>query len=132
MTPEQIAEIRARAEATTPGPWRARDAEFFQHIILGPGPTDELGESRPQVVAATQNVGWRSNAEFIAHARTDVPALLDALDAAEATVARVRGLVEDWFPTSGDLVPPLPPSAAWELCRERIEALGAALDGGGS
>ena len=56
MTQEERAAIRARCEAATPGPW---ERYFVLH------------ESHP-------------NAEFIVHARQDIPALLAALDEAEA------------------------------------------------
>lgn len=75
LTAEQIAEIRARAEAATPGPWTvfARDSSgqavdyFLGFDIEGP-------EEAQRGMFAN-----RADAEFIAHAREDIPALLAAL-----------------------------------------------------
>lgn len=64
--------IKARVEATTPGPW-AVDEDG--HIA---GDVDRFD---PQFVAST--VGG-SNAQFIVHAREDVPALVAAIEAVVA------------------------------------------------
>lgn len=61
--------------------------------------------------AETGSAGWHAHvthqcsiadARFIAAARTAVPELLDALDAAEATLARVEALAADWSARAGD------------------------------
>lgn len=88
LTDEQIAEIRARVEAATPGPWGV--------VMKGSIPTDEL---RCAVAAIRGNLEYLlatiengepggicdtefANALFISHARDDIPALLSALEAA--------------------------------------------------
>lgn len=63
--------IRARAEGGTEGTWTV-DRQTGQ-IWANPG--------EPVLVA---QVGWAEDADFIAHAREDVPALLAALAAAHA------------------------------------------------
>lgn len=82
--------IRQRADAATNGPWI----------------TDEYdrGDMVAMVVADTKEFGWwadfgpaedaeqRANAEFVAHARTDVPALLALVEAQAATHDAVRHL----------------------------------------
>lgn len=96
--------IRARCEAASPGPWRATNGLLASIVAeVGCGwfvETDIGGSSR---LAAY-------DAAFIAHARTDVPALL-------AEVERLA------FRCSGDAGPP----AIDALCTER-DALRAELD----
>lgn len=69
-------DIRARVEAATPGPWKLTDEAHAYY----------LGS------AGYAQVGWL-DALFIAHARTDIPALLAAVDAvlALADMWRERG-----------------------------------------
>lgn len=80
MTPEQRAEIRARAEAATEGGWGFDG-------LNGNGSYYVVSDGHEYVVADGL---IEEDAVFIAHARTDVPALLDALDAAEAAVERLQ------------------------------------------
>ena len=63
----RLNEIEARANAATEGPWNV----FMGRI-------DHPGRS---LVAVAYDVGCDEDAEFIAHARTDVPALVAALRA---------------------------------------------------
>ena len=72
LTDEQIKEIEARAEAATPGPWEqdtpyvdVKKSEFVRNAICVVGVCD-------------QN---RLDAAFIAHARQDIPSLLDTIEA---------------------------------------------------
>lgn len=58
----RLDEIEARANAATEGPWNV----FMDRI-------DHPGRS---LVAVAYDVGCDEDAEFIAHARTDVPALV--------------------------------------------------------
>lgn len=64
MTDERLAEIEARANAATPGPWR-----YTLYFVMSPsqGLIADIGPGSASV---------NSDAAFIAHARTDVPALL--------------------------------------------------------
>ncbi len=79
MNEKELAEIEARAEAATPGPWEVdNDLSVF---------TKDGGHGTPWTLFDTVgNEGEdSSNADFIAHARQDVPAL----------VAEVRRLNEE-------------------------------------
>jgi hypothetical protein len=88
MTPAELAEIRARAEAATPGPWVRYSRDFRDarsHSVVGPG----------HAVRAFTGYGPRggtaqTDAEFIAHARTDVPALLAEVERLTAENDRLR------------------------------------------
>lgn len=70
--------IRARVEKATPGPWRSEPTSNDYAILFPDGSGvalvwdwSENGEKTPEAVA---------NADFIAHARTDIPALLAEVD----------------------------------------------------
>ena len=67
MTEEELIEIEARAAAATPGPWK--NAGGYCDVCT----SDQEKEANRQ-----------ANAEFVVHARADVPALL-------AEVRRQRG-----------------------------------------
>ena len=67
--------IKARANAATEGPWGVKDARVFGD------------DGRTQVCTLSGTRAWLPDAEFIAHARTDVPALV-------AEVERLRGVVD--------------------------------------
>lgn len=80
LTEEQIAEIRARVEAATPGPWRQE------------GPRVYFGyEGGISLHAAPNPI---NNSHFIAHARTDIPLLISALEAANKRADEAEALVE--------------------------------------
>ena len=106
MTPDELDAIEARAAAATPGPWAAEDERH------GKGSCSCCGEvlyawnivapSREVVVSAmddvTPGVHGDADATFIAHARTDVPALITALREAWAEAeAMLRGEVDGMF-----------------------------------
>ena len=99
--------FRARAEAATEGPWT-----WASHTTAD---GDEWAVFDPADHALASNRdGWAPDAEFIAHARSDIPALLDEVERvrvvrniwrkranrAEAALARVRALVADTGNTS--------------------------------
>ena len=77
LTDEQLAAIRARAEAATPGPW---------HVPGGDdGGADWVDKANGDMVC--QCTSYR-NAPFIAHAREDIPALLAHIDGLQAEIDR--------------------------------------------
>jgi len=76
MSDERLAEIKARVEAATPGPWernnlagRPEREVFAGDYLIGDfgvgGWKDDEGADRVEI-----------NADFIAHARQDIPGLL--------------------------------------------------------
>ena len=80
MTPERLAEIEARAEAATEGPWEAWDRGIgFEVHVNAECLNSEFRETFRQ-----------ADAEFIAAARTDVPDLLAEVRRLQAAVERVR------------------------------------------
>lgn len=77
--------IRARAEAATPGPWEAYDrdggaARPTEITVCG---SDIAGP--PEAYLDRGRFGRHADAEFIAHARADIPALCDE-------VGRLQGI----------------------------------------
>jgi len=81
VTPEELAVIKARTEAATPGPWAVPVANVFR--VIAPeeehhNPPHGLTPPYPWHIVCKMSDfdGEATDAEFIAHARTDVPALV--------------------------------------------------------
>jgi len=92
------AAIRARCEAATPGQWIHRPEKSFD------------------VQSDNKNIAscFRSdNAEFISHARTDLPALLDAYEVLEAENARLADIIKDYAERQNPQ--PLTLEQLWEM-----------------
>lgn len=86
------AAIRARLEAATEGPWTAEAGGSEGHYIFGPEGSRAPMRGRARVASCTW-LDWyetEADAEFIAHARTDIPLLLAALDEARTQVERLH------------------------------------------
>ena len=82
MSEERLAEIRVRAEAATPGAWRDdRRADGVPAVHNGKVRICDTYRADGQSVL---------NAEFIAHAREDVPALLDEVERLTDENTRLR------------------------------------------
>lgn len=100
----RLEEIGRKAAAATPGPWERcgdvdcdGDGEFScwhtfdrQAEILPP-----LGESGPVAICSQQE---HDNATFIVAARTDVPALVAALQEAVGALETIRGFGDGGMP----------------------------------
>jgi len=95
--------IAARAEAATSGPWVDGempdwDSESVVSATATERWTDTDGavyETPCQILDPPNPAPSPADREFIMHARTDVPALLDALGAAEAENERLRRALVD-------------------------------------
>lgn len=87
MKQDELAAIRERCEAATPGP--------FDTYVHG----DNAGYTVAKFGDNGQDVFWtfvkREDAEFVAHAREDVPALLDEIDRLRAEVANLDAELTD-------------------------------------
>ncbi|MFJ9037896.1 hypothetical protein ACIRF8_15050 [Streptomyces sp. NPDC102406] len=104
LTDEQLTEIQARVDAATAGPWGFYDGDTYADVAADLKMTGRASYSYREKVAHLEDENYwddpahenddenrapeqmAANVEFIAHARTDVPALL-------AEVARLRGEV---------------------------------------
>lgn len=94
MTEEQLAAIKARAEAATPGPWGIEHVE--RRIWAGSERVCFLfGQDRRQN---------ENNGVFIAHAREDVPALLEEVERLRKRAERLRAGVKSLKSTRDFLV----------------------------
>lgn len=99
----KLEEIQARADAATDGPWAAaKSADGYGKKVLGPRRAGDLGQG---LVTLMKPIFWNTesarNAEFIAHARQDVPKLVTALRAVEAAMddldtARAEGRIHTY------------------------------------
>lgn len=78
LTQEQLEAIRQRAENATPSPWQIATTTDGAYVL----DTDDM------VIAAT--IERTEDAAFIAHARTDIPALLDHIAELEAEIEELR------------------------------------------
>jgi len=76
LTKDQRAAIRARCEAATLGPW-----ELLRVKTVGINGDWFLIDEKTRLAIIEKS---DANADFIVHARQDIPALLDALEDAEA------------------------------------------------
>lgn len=92
MTPNEVTAARERAEKATEGPWRTYYEVFRPQFSNRRVIEVQCNEKCPIVPWVGFDDSFRTkkqhlaNARFIAHARTDVPALCDALDEARAEV----------------------------------------------
>lgn len=85
-----IEAIRERAEKATPGPWRqnaARSRDYLDTVhVWGVGGTaDEVA-----LIGRSTLDQQNDDSDFIAHARTDIPALVTALEERDARIAELR------------------------------------------
>lgn len=92
MTPPlDLDAIQARCDAARPRPWALHDAlngdGFPGRLWVVENPADGPGDHHVMI-----NIGTRDDAEFIARARDDVPALLTRVRELEAAVSAVRAL----------------------------------------
>lgn len=88
-----IAAIRSRVEKATPGEWRtlitpASPSEYGYHVVHPSGDA-ELGNW-----SMADRIRRREDADFIAHARTDIPALLSRYDEACGIIRELVGYLQ--------------------------------------
>jgi hypothetical protein len=113
MSKEERQAIRQRVDAATPGPWywHNPDDDVCMNVYLVtthpyepddliPGDFDDHGEvvaitllQTPRFAGVSDHK-WQENAHFIAEVRTDIPKLLDDLDAADARIAALEEQVK--------------------------------------
>lgn len=96
MTDQQrIAEIAARCERATPGPWEYFDNGFDGEIRSTTARSKYIGE--PKIICGGEPCEGRidncPDAHFIAHAREDIPYLLDLLAEREKEIGRLQSII---------------------------------------
>jgi hypothetical protein len=89
---DRLDEIRARADAATPGPWGVWTSMDNTRDILSEAehPAVPLAGLYGRDGSEHPTAGEDADAEFIAAARSDIPYLLDRLAASEQEAARLR------------------------------------------
>lgn len=85
----RLAEITARAEAATTGPWCTDDWEIYQGTEYQPGISQWIGETCRGTSSPEQD---RVDAAFVAHAREDIPFLLQLLREKDAEITELRSM----------------------------------------
>lgn len=89
--PDAIEQIELREQRATKGPWKTI---FDSHLAS----VNESGNNYGICLCDGAVNQRKSDAEFIAHARSDIPWLLSQLDAALVRVARLEAEIKegDW------------------------------------
>lgn len=95
MTDAELQAIRERAEKILPGPWRIKHTDDTSYLPYGDCFPRELWIS----VTGDRS---KETAEFLGHARTDIPALLAEIERLKAELA-----VSVWIKYTGE-IPPMP------------------------
>lgn len=90
LTDVDLAVIRERCDAATPGKWRRQAVN-----VVAPSGDDVCWLPRYPTFPAEREVQARADAAFIAHARTDVPRLLAEVERLQEEVTRWRGLLRE-------------------------------------
>lgn len=104
MSGGEFAAIEARAAAATEGPWAVERWEDF----AGKPSYYVDGALRWREHLNTLSCeGDKDTAEFIAHAREDVPALLAAVRERDNTIARIREVLDDYDGLNAEPIPKL-------------------------
>lgn len=95
MTPDDLTAIRERANQATPGPWINGHNTAERHSGVTSNGDGYEGARIAEVPSSAPD------AVFIAHAREDIPALLDYVDTLTARLAAVRELHRYYTDQSG-------------------------------
>lgn len=91
LTPEQLSEIEERTNAATEGPWIAEYSSEQGDCVI---PHD--AHSTREAVAVCRLYLRAFDAEFIAHARTDVPKLVAEVKRLQAAASVVESVRATW------------------------------------
>lgn len=97
MDKQRLEEIKARCDAATAGPWKREGFGTLCYVskthgdkgmmICTPRLSSVLGDILPLETEPTQKT---VDANFIAHARTDIPALVDGVEELQTENERLR------------------------------------------
>lgn len=93
MDDKYLAEIKAREQSATPGPWSVDTNEPFSRQINGVF-ADEQEKYVFYHDPDGEDTVSRKDADFIGHARTDIPALIAEVERLNGMVTRAQ---EGWY-----------------------------------
>lgn len=104
MTPERLAEIRQRLTGATDGPWivdepQRTKAGTLLYVIHSASTEEDVAGVELDGDAAVwshHRTAAEEDAAFIAHARSDVPALLDEVDRLRTKLERLRAARDEY------------------------------------
>jgi len=130
MTKLNTAEIRARADAATKGPWFHDASQMWAVVTTKPNGFGDALVHRPPSMFVEDASETKARMAFIAAARADVPALCTRVEALEAalreTADMLDALVND---DSGSIDDIAAAAAAYTKANRIIVAARAALEG---
>ena len=123
MDPKYLAEIKAREQAATPGTWQEKTNRHPQCN----------GEPWGWISGAAGNITWsgyvgKKNADFIANARTDIPALIAEVERQEYIISGIMHSVDKWFDVVPDKDEVSRAIDAREIALKEIERLSAEVE----
>lgn len=101
LTSDELKAIRERCEAASDGPWFLDSTDYgYLTIENGPHPSlpaeiyykeKEAQAESEKLIIIIETGEWKSGTiEFIAHARTDIPALLDEVERLRHGILRLK------------------------------------------
>lgn len=95
MSADWVKDSKARCEAATPGPWRVSDSHGLHVRGGGDGvmPSGVMVADLEQCAFHGDEASVRVDAELIANARTDLPRALACIEAADALVGHMEGIM---------------------------------------
>lgn len=98
--------VRERLDAATPGPWTVQNATFNGHVLTRCVGTNDLASDDDCIAELDVREGGRdaANADFIAHAPTDIKQLLGHIDQLNQRLAAAEAA----FPGITHLTPGAP------------------------
>lgn len=123
-TAARLAAIEARANAAAEEPWEASSdvGGASNVVVLRPYAMYAVVRDRAAPDTPAGDVWLADNARFIAHARTDVPWLVEQVRRRDAAIAAVLRLSDEWERGATRWANPLPVPPEVELLRAAIAA----------
>lgn len=97
LTQAELNEIKERAEKATQGPW---GIDFPLLVCDQCGNTYEIVQSDVFLAPVVAESKSEADAEFIAHAREDIPKLLDHIAELEAVINVIREIASEGYATA--------------------------------
>lgn len=106
-----VGHTKALERAASEGPWEAypnREVKGIAHI---------------RIPLAMHPTAWTADAEFIAHARTAVPALVAAVERVQAQVDKTLEILDRYNHSDDGNLPECAPEDRWRLYRDLLATL---------
>ena len=97
LTQAELNEIKERAEKASSGPW---GIDFPLLVCDQCGNTYEIVQSDVFLAPVVAESKSEADAEFIAHAREDIPSLLDHIAELEAVINVIREVAAEGYATA--------------------------------